>query len=73
MLDAQALEICLAKCGHMAWPDRRGYLKREELQGVYAHWRIPAKSANVGKASIEYPSNIHTPYNCRDNPERTFL
>ncbi|KAL2700332.1 hypothetical protein AAEP93_008855 [Penicillium crustosum] len=36
VLDAQALEICLAKSGHMAWPDRRGYLKREELQGVYA-------------------------------------
>lgn len=34
-IGVQALEICLAKYGHMAWPDRQGYLKRE-LQGVYA-------------------------------------
>ncbi|KAJ5942149.1 hypothetical protein N7516_002317 [Penicillium verrucosum] len=47
-IGAQALEICLAKCGHMAWPDRQGYLKRE-LQGVYAIGGILVKCVNVGK------------------------
>lgn len=41
----------------MAWPDRRGYLKRD-LNGPGAaggftllrHWRIVAKGVNVGKS-----------------------